>query len=151
MNIVKSKKQKKYFKIIILLLIIMIVLVMLNIMREYLTVSKLLELNWNITIPSDLKEEYYIDTGSSFHGDGERYSIFSGSKLIMNFNNQKDKKLEQKVYKSNKKLNIPKENQIDFAHEYVWEKIVNRNDERDELYIIYDCELNKYYFYELFV
>ena len=101
--------------------------------------------------PSDLKEEYYIDTGSSFHGDGERYSIFSGSKLIMNFNNQKDKKLEQKVYKLNKKLNIPKENQIDFAHEYVWKKIVNRNDERDELYIIYDCELNKYYFYELFV
>ena len=55
MNIVKSKKQKKYFKIIISLLIIMIVLVMLNIMREYLTVSKRLELNWNITIPSDLK------------------------------------------------------------------------------------------------
>ena len=68
----------------------------------------------------------------------------------MNFNNQKDKKLEQKVYKLNKKLNIPKENQIDFAHEYVWKKIVNRNDARDELYIIYDCELNKYYFYELF-
>ena len=59
-------------------------------MREYLTTAKTFEFNWGITIPSDLKEEYHINTEPSFGGDGERYSIFNGSEFIMDFNSNQD-------------------------------------------------------------
>lgn len=158
MNIVKEEKlKKKNLKMtimilgVIIIVLIAIVLVTFNIMKEYLTISKTFEFNWGITIPSDLKEEYHVDSGSSFGGDGERYSIFDGSKFIIDFNNEACQELEQRISELNDKLNIPKENQINFSHKYVWKKITNMDDERDELFIIYDYELNKYYFYETFV
>lgn len=157
-NIVKDEnKKKKNLKAAITILgivisvLTVIVLVTFNIMREHLTTAKTFEFNWGIMIPSNLKEEYYIDTGSSFGGDGERYSIFEGSKFIMDFNSEPSQELEQRVSELNTKLNIPEENQIDFSHKYVWKKITNKEDERDELFIIYDFELDKYYFYEIFV
>lgn len=156
-NMVKEEKQKKRnLKVIITILgiisvLIVIVLITFNIMKKYLTTAKTIELNWGITIPSDLKEEYHINTESSFGGDGERYSIFNGSKFIMDFNNERSEELEKRISELNNKLNISKENQIDFSHKYVWKKVANKEDERDELFIIYDCELNKYYFYEFFV
>ena len=158
MNIVKDEsKKKKNLKVtitilgIIICILIVVVLVSFNIMREYLTTAKTFEFNWGITIPSDLKEEYHINTEPSFGGDGERYSIFNGSKFIMDFNSEQNKELEQRISELNNKLNIPKENQVDFSHKYVWKKITDKDDERDELFIIYDFELDKYYFYETFV
>ena len=158
MNIVKDENQKKKnlkFTIIILIIIISfliaIVFIALNLMKNYFTTAKTFKYNWKITIPSDLEEEYYTDSGPSFFGDGERYSVFNGSKFIMDFNSNKNQELEQRIGELNNKLNIPKENQIDFSHKYVWKKITDKEDERDELFIIYDYELNKYYFYELFV
>ena len=158
MNIVKNEStKKKNLKVTITILCIIIcvlaviVLVTFNIIREYLTTAKTFEFNWGITIPNDLKEEYHINTEPSFGGDGERYSIFNGSKFIMDFNSEQNQELEQRISELNNKLNIPKENQIDFSHKYVWKKITNIDDERDELFIIYDFELDKYYFYETFV
>ncbi len=158
MNIVKDEsKKKKNLKVtitilgIIICILIVVVLVSFNIMREYLTTAKTFEFNWGITIPSDLKEEYHINTEPSFGGDGERYSIFNGSKFIMDFNSEQNQELEQRISELNNKLNIPKENQVDFSHKYVWKKITDKDDERDELFIIYDFELDKYYFYETFV
>lgn len=118
MNIAKEETQKKInLKVIIPVLaiiigLIVIVLITFNIMKKYLTTAKTIEFNWGITIPSDLKEEYHINTESSFGGDGERYSIFNGSKFIMDFNNERSEELEKRISELNNKLNISKENQI---------------------------------------
>lgn len=45
-------------------------------MSDYMSVTKTFELNCGIILPNDFKEEYYIDTGASFHGDGQGYSAF---------------------------------------------------------------------------
>jgi hypothetical protein len=69
----------------------------------------------------------------------------------MDFNTENNEDLEDTIKFMYEKLNIPKDKQIDFSHEYQWKKINDRDDKRDVLYIIYDQELNKYYFYELFL
>ena len=51
-------------------------------MSEYMNVAKTFELNWGIVLPSDFKEEYAVNTGVSFHGDGERYSRLFGNELF---------------------------------------------------------------------
>jgi len=157
-NIVNEENAKKRSlkTIIIVLSLVGIVLLaglfgMYNFMKNYMSTAKTFKYNWGIIIPNDFKEEYYTDTGASFGGDGERYTIYSGTKFTMDFNTENNEDLEDTIKFMYEKLNIPKDKQIDFSHEYQWKKINDRDDKRDVLYIIYDQELNKYYFYELFL
>ena len=158
MNIVNEENAKKRSlkTIIIVLSLVGIILLaglfgMYNFMKNYMSTAKTFKYNWGIIIPNDFKEEYYTDTGASFGGDGERYTIYSGTKFTMDFNTENNEDLEDTIKFMYEKLNIPKDKQIDFSHEYQWKKINDRDDKRDVLYIIYDQELNKYYFYELFL
>lgn len=158
MNIVNEENAKKRSlkTIIIVLSLVGIVLLaglfgMYNFMKNYMSTAKTFKYNWGIIIPNDFKEEYYTDTGASFGGDGERYTIYSGTKFTMDFNTENNEDLEDTIKFMYEKLNIPKDKQIDFSHEYQWKKINDRDDKRDVLYIIYDQKLNKYYFYELFL
>ena len=157
MNIVNEENAKKRSlkTIIIVLSLVGIVLLvglfgMYSFMKSYMSTAKTFKYNWGIVIPNDFDEEYYTDTGASFGGDGERYTIYSGTKFTMDFNTEKNEDLEDTIKFMYDKLNIPKDKQIDFSHKYQWKKINDRDDKRDELYIIYDQKLNKYYFYELF-
>jgi len=158
MNIVNEENAKKRSlkTIIVVLSLVGIVLFaglfgMYNFMKNYMSTAKTFKYNWGIIIPNDFKEEYYTDTGASFGGDGERYTIYSGTKFTMDFNTENNEDLEDTIKSMYEQLNIPKDKQIDFSHEYQWKKINDRDDKRDVLYIIYDQELNKYYFYELFL
>lgn len=158
MNIVNEENAKKRSlkTIIIVLSLVGIVLLaglfgMYNFMKNYMSTAKTFKYNWGIIIPNDFKEEYYTDTGASFGGDGERYTIYSGTKFTMDFNTENNEDLEDTIKFMYEKLNVPKDKQIDFSHEYQWKKINDRDDKRDVLYIIYDQKLNKYYFYELFL
>jgi len=36
-----------------------------------------LRANWDLTLPTGCREVYETDSGESFHGDGERYHVFS--------------------------------------------------------------------------
>lgn len=36
----------------------------------------LIQKNWEIKLPDGETEYYHADTGSSFHGDGEKYTVF---------------------------------------------------------------------------
>ncbi|MBP3840932.1 MAG: helix-turn-helix domain-containing protein [Bacilli bacterium] len=158
MNIVKSENvKKKNLKVVIMVLCVIGFLLVSGLfgmyifMKNYWSVSKTFKYNWNIIIPNDFKEYYHTETEPAFGGDGERYSIYDGSNFMIDFNINKNDELEEKIQELNEKLNIPKDKQINFEHKYQWKKINNRDDERDELYIIFDEELNKYYFYELFM
>lgn len=42
--------------------------------------TEIININWSIKLPNSYKEIYSIDSGASFHGDGERYHIFEYTK-----------------------------------------------------------------------
>lgn len=69
-------------------------------------------------------------------------------KNILNIAREKNNELENKIIDLYNSLNIPKENQIDFSHQYSWTKISQKDDNRNYIYCILDKEVNKFYFYE---
>ena len=36
----------------------------------------LIQKNWEMKLPDGGTEDYHADTGASFHGDGEKYTVF---------------------------------------------------------------------------
>ncbi len=134
---IKEKRtRKKLKKVMMLSLIIIILLIAFSIglykyMCNYMSTAKTFELNWGIILPNDFKEEYYIDTGTSFHGDGQRYSIFKGNNFMTSLKEEKNSELESEVSNLYNSLNVPKEKQIDFSHKYSWVKILQKDDERN--------------------
>lgn len=148
-----KKKTTKYKKILLSSLLVIILLLASNIglyfyITHYMTTAKTFEYNWKITLPSNLKEEYYIDTGSSFQGDGKRYSIFSGNSFLTSLNAKRNQDLEEEIKKMYNSLKIPKKYQVNFQHDYAWKKMDNEEDKRSYLYCIFDKNKNKFYFYE---
>lgn len=149
----KNRIKSKSNKLIVSLLVVIVLLVAFSIgfykyMCNYKSTAKTFELNWGITLPNDFKEEYYIDTGASFHGDGQRYSIFTGNNFLTSLKEENNEKLESEISNLYIVLNVPKENQIDFSHQYSWTKIYQENDKSSYIYCILDKEINKFYFYE---
>lgn len=45
--------------------------------RDYFRVFRL---NWNISLPTNAKQLYEVQSEASFHGDGERYHVFQYDK-----------------------------------------------------------------------
>ena len=151
----ENKNRKKVKTILFVLIFIVIILLgiaigLYNYMVSYMSVSKTFELNWGIILPSDFKENYYVDTGTSFHGDGERYSVFTGKSFITSLKNNKNSVMEKEISNFYDELNVPKKEQINFTHDYSWTKLKQDSDERNYIYCVFDKELNKYYFYEFF-
>jgi len=153
MAIEENHTRKKLNRVIVVSVIIIIFLVICTIglykyICNFMTTSKMFELNWGIILPNDFKEEYYIDTGVSFHGDGQRYSIFKGNHFMTSLETERNEELENEISNLYVSLNIPKENQIDFSHPYSWTKIFQKEDHRNYIYCIFDAEIHTFYFYE---
>ena len=158
LNIVKkenhTRKKLKIFSGISLTIIIVLTISLIALYRfmsNYMSVAKTFELNWGIILPNDFKEEYYVDTGASFHGDGERYSVFKGNNFMTSLKKEKNQELESVISKLYISLKVSKENQINFSHQYSWTKIISKDDDRNYIYCIFDEEVNKFYFYEFLV
>jgi len=149
----ENHTRKKLNRVIVVSLIVIIVLVTFTIgfykyMCNYMNTAKTFELNWGIILPNDFNEEYYIDTGASFHGDGQRYSVFKGNNFLTSLKTEKNEELENEISNLYVSLDVPKENQIDFSHTYGWTKVLQKDDDRNYIYCIFDKETNKFYFYE---
>ena len=141
--------RKKLTKVTWIALVIIASLVLAIIfLYNYMSVARTFELNWGVILPNDFKEEYHVETAPSFHGDGVRYSVFKGNNFMTDLNNQKNEELELEIKEAFKSLNIPETQQIDFSNNYSWTKIIGDFDKRNYMYIIYDKEVNKFYFYE---
>ena len=158
LNIVKKenhtrKKLSIFIRISLAIIIVLIIslIALYKFMSNYMSVAKTFELNWGIILPNDFKEEYYVDTGASFHGDGERYSVFKGNNFMTSLKKEKNQELESVISKLYISLKVSKENQINFSHQYSWTKIISKDDDRNYIYCIFDEEANKFYFYEFLV
>ncbi|MGK0465893.1 hypothetical protein [Clostridium sp.] len=101
----------------------------------YLYVNKpyteIINLNWSISLPEPCKEIYSTDSGSSFNGDGERYSIFEYENiedvnLSLKWDNNENevvdlaimKVLQSEIMGFIKVLSIPLDNMPNFKSQY---------------------------------
>lgn len=103
----------------------------------------LLERNWNIDLPSDIEEIYYIDSGDSFHGDGYRYSIFSCKKPEVIWERENTvfnyKEFLDDVYKE---LPVPEEKKVNLFECSYYYQIA---EDGSKLLLMYDNECMRLY------
>lgn len=143
--------MKKAFKFIGALLSFIIVITVVLYVQMNEKYIKIIDMNWSIKLPDLCKETYYIDSGASFHGDGERYTIFQYAReneinQSVNWENNKNKSIETKIDKILSTLNIPKENIPDFKSNYKY--YATQKDDSSKIYLIFITNTKKLYVIE---
>ncbi|MBU5676866.1 hypothetical protein KQI88_10595 [Alkaliphilus sp. MSJ-5] len=109
--------------------------------------SESIEINWGISLPKGYEELFSVDSGASFHGDGDRYHVFSYKEElkqseIEKFSSEKNPYVEDEVEKILNSLQVSNEQKPDFSKEYYWYRKNGDNDSRNKLYLIYFNEDN---------
>lgn len=150
MEVKPSKKLFKFIYLGILLsfLIIVSVFSYVQINKSY---TKIIDTNWSIKLPNLYRKIYYIDSGSSFHGDGQRYTILKYTKeddinKSVNWKNIKDKSIETEINKVLSTLNIPKENMPNFQSNYKYYTAVKHDSSK--IYLLFFNDIEKLYVIE---
>lgn len=115
--------MKKKLIIGLILLVSVGSLALCNFIKETNSYSKIIELNWGIRLSGSYKEIYSIDSGASFHGDGERYHIFeyNPKEDIINaleWRYDENKCIEQSISEILERLNVPDEYSPGFKYKY---------------------------------
>lgn len=117
--------------------------------KSFFTSKKIYEEIWNIVLPSDFEEIYTISSPTSFHGDGERYTIYYAKDIdknyIRNFQNIKNPDIEYFVKSIVDKLEVENKNKPDFSQAYLWVKY-EKVEQKDMLVILYFNENQTFYF-----
>ncbi len=86
--------------------------------------SEVFEKNWGFSLPKGYEELYVIDSGASFHGDGERYHIFKYKQEIElnnieKFSSEKNINLEKQIETILNSLQISTEKGPDFSKDII--------------------------------
>lgn len=110
----------------------------------------IINMNWNINLPREYKEIFYIDSGESFLGDGKRYSIFEYNTLdeINSTIEWKDKVdyIEDYVVDILEELEVSKEYYPDFNSDFKY--YYKMDEDKSKIYIILNSDLKKVYIAE---
>jgi hypothetical protein len=142
-------------KILILLSSILLVIVLLISVISYLIISKpyteIIQLNWDIKLPKPCKEIYAVDSGASFHGDGERYHIFEYKNeddinLSLNWENSKNIEIELAIKKVLNNLNVSRENMPNFEDNYKYYSKTKKDSSK--IYFVFFPNIKKLYVIE---
>ncbi len=120
-NYVGVLNMKKLMIFVIVILVIMFIIAVLfcrNINKPY---TEIININWSIKLPDSYKHIYSIDSGASFHGDGERYHIFEYNNIKdinIVWKDKRDITIESAIKGVLDKLNVAPENRPNFQDEY---------------------------------
>lgn len=111
----------------------------------------ILNSNWDIKLPREYKEIYYKDSGVSFLGDGEKYSIFQYSSLdqikdTIEWKNSNNDEIEDFAAKILNDLDVPKEYYPEINDNFLYYKIIR--DDKSQMCIILNEKLKKAYILE---
>ncbi len=107
----------------------------------------LYEKHWNIQFSADWKEAYHADSGPSFHGDGERYSIYenvSGSSISdsgIPFIKGRNDTIKEAFQSLADTLGVEEEKQPDFTEPCIWARLSGEGG--DYLVMLFVPEENK--------
>lgn len=137
-----------YVGVLLLIIIIIFVFSYIQINKSY---TKIIDMNWSIKIPNSCKKIYYIDSGASFHGDGQRYTIFEYTKedninQSINLENSKNKSIETEINKVLSTLNVPIENLPNFQNNYKY--YTTAKDDSSKIYLLFFNYTEKLYVIE---
>ena len=140
--------------------ILIIILTGIGILRLFPSYASTIKSNWDISLPikAVLTETYEKDSGSSFHGDGVRYHIFSYKyedyiDLMFAWTPNEHK---TNFYPTTREaaeawldeIDVPADERPDYSKCYSWSK---SQDDNSEIIIFWDNELNKLYIVENFI
>jgi hypothetical protein len=135
-------------KIILLTLIIAAIAVPIGIYsygKARFTEKYAIGVNWGVAIPEDFNEEYHTRT-LSFHGDGERYTVYDASpqnSFVSGFSAVKDREIETFVSEIIQRLEVPADYQPDYKTVYAWKK--NQKSDNSTLVMLYSSESKRLY------
>ena len=147
-------------KAIITVAAFIILIAVLSILRLFPSYASTIKSNWDISLPikAVLTETYEKDSGSSFHGDGVRYHIFSYKyedyiDLMFAWTPNEHK---TNFYPTTREaaeawldeIDVPAEERPDYEKCCSWSKSKVDN---SEIIFLWDNELNKLYIIENFI
>ena len=77
------KKKNCYGRLIRRAGVIVVIMIISSVIitKEHNRYHHIINSNWELNLPTNYEEIYYKDSGPSFNGDGERYSIFQYENL----------------------------------------------------------------------
>ena len=149
--------KRKILKIIIIVLFIFI----LAKIYDYYSYILGFKSNWDINFPVATKKLYYVDTGASFNGDGITYGVFyyNNTEKIDKMLTWQESMSDSDIEKFNdliKDLNginsINEKMLVDFNNpENQYYVMVQDDDERSILFLIYNKSEKRLYYLESFV
>lgn len=150
----KFMKKNTISTIVIVLLILILGIPIIYYVRWNSVYSNIIKINWGIELSKQYKEIYSLDSGPSFHGDGERYHIFQYDdnkyvRPLLLWRDEKDLYLEENVKNIVANLNIPEKYTPDFSRKYNY--YYKTDTDSSKIYIIFFHDLNRLYIIEQFL
>ena len=140
-------------KLLFIIIIFFIIFIGKNYIKEKFSTPyhEIVYLNWKISIPKEYKESYSIDSGASFHGDGERYHIFQyedeeGISAFVSWEDYKNRDLEKKIKDILYSLEVPKDKKPDFQKHYFYYTI--KKNDNSKLYLLFFRDTKELYIVE---
>lgn len=110
------------------------------------SIQDVYEINWNIELGDDANLVYDIHTPISFHGDGERFTIFEVQKNKINL---KDfyRGIEHEAFAEEilDILDVSEDNKPDFDKDYIWKWETKQS---NKLLMVYCNENNYLYLFQ---
>lgn len=153
-------KRKKRIVTIILICIIVLGVSMFYMWKHFTNYNTTLEANWKISIPSKAQftEIYKKDSGSTFHGDGIRYHVFTykDSTYITQMLDWESEEKETIFYGNYSNavnalldtIDVPSEYRPNCSNCLFW---YNSHDDNSEIIILWDKENYTIYIVESFL
>ena len=123
------KKKNCYWRVVGIIGIITVIMLISSVIitKEKNLYYHAINMNWNLNLPRNYEEIYYKDSGPSFNGDGERYSIFKYENLeeINDLIDWQDKNnsIEISMVSILRKLKVPEEYYPNYNNSnfyYIW-------------------------------
>ena len=147
------KKKNCYLRLIVSIIGIITVIMFITsaiITKEQNRYYHYINVNWNLDLPRNYEEIYYKDSGPSFNGDGERYSIFR-YKNLEEINvavdwKEKNSSIETNVVNILRKLKVPEEYYPNYNSNCKYYCYIE--EDNSKICMILDINLNKIYIVE---
>lgn len=146
------KKKKCYWRLVSIIGVITVIMWISSVIitKERNRYFHAINMNWNLDLPRNYEEIYYKDSGPSFNGDGERYSVFEYENLeeIKDAIEWKDKSssIEVNMVSILRKLKVPEEYYPNYNDNCKYYHYIEGDNSK--IYMILDINLNKVYIVE---
>ncbi|MCX7883623.1 MAG: hypothetical protein N2448_01105 [Caloramator sp.] len=148
MIIMGKKVSIRIISISILLIAVIFLLLFTQTHKSY---TSIINLNWSIKLPKPYKEIYSVESGASFHGDGQRYHVFeyknkNDIENKLNWTDTKNPDIESKIDTILDSLNVANTNRPDFDKKYKYYFKVK--EDNSKIYLIFYDDIGKLYIIE---